>query len=67
MTDLERLDRNDLLVPKQISWRRASALVRPGYATLYPFYDRWLGRLQITDKGRAALGEARVSDAQGER
>lgn len=56
MTEAERLARDGhLLVPKQISWRRAAQLVTLGHATLYPFHERWLGKLSITDLGRAAL------------
>lgn len=44
-----------LLVPKQISWRRAAQLEKRGLATIYPFHQRWLGRLDLTDAGRAAL------------
>jgi hypothetical protein len=47
--------RGPLLVPKQISWRRANTLVKRQWAELYPFHERWLGRLTITDAGRRAI------------
>jgi hypothetical protein len=46
-----------LLVPKQISWRRAAQMEKLGHATIYPFHQRWLGRLDITEAGRNALSE----------
>ncbi len=53
---LQRLRHDgDLLVPRHISWRRAAVLVRHGYATLYPFHQRWLGKLDITPAGRTAI------------
>lgn len=58
LTDTEKrallLD-GHLLVPKQISWRRAAQLEKLGYATIYPFHQRWLGRLDLTEAGRLAL------------
>jgi hypothetical protein len=36
-----------LLVPTQISWRHAQQFVAAGRATLYPFHERWLGRLDF--------------------
>lgn len=44
-----------LLVPTNISWRKAQRLVGAGLATIYPFHQRWQGRLDITDKGRSTL------------
>ena len=40
-----------LYAPKQISWRRAYALQSLGFATVYPFHNRWQGRVRITEKG----------------
>lgn len=44
-----------LLIPKQISWRRAKRIQAAGAGTIYPFHERWLGRIDITPAGRAAL------------
>lgn len=44
-----------MLVPTEISWRRASAIQRRGWGTVYPFHQRWQGRLDITDLGRQEL------------
>lgn len=41
-----------LLVPTQISWRRATRIVKAGLATMYPFHQRWQGRVDITEAGR---------------
>ena len=46
-----------LLVPKQISWRRAAQMEKLGHATIYPFHQRWLGRLDLTELGRTALSQ----------
>ena len=43
------------LVPTEVSWRIAEKMKRLGWATLYPFHERWLGRMEITEAGRAAL------------
>lgn len=45
--------KKSLLVPTDISWRRAHRLVRAGLATIYPFHQRWQGRIDITDLGRS--------------
>jgi len=47
--------RGFLIVPREISWRRADKLVRDGLATIYPFHERWQGRLDLTRAGRSAL------------
>lgn len=51
-----RLQRREVLfVPTQISWRRAQQFVGRGWATLYPFHERWLGRLDVTPLGRSVI------------
>jgi hypothetical protein len=50
LTQLARA--GSLLVPKQLSWRRAAALAKAGLASIYPFHERWLGRADITEAGR---------------
>jgi hypothetical protein len=57
------LERGCLLVPTHISWRRADQLVRIGLCTLYPFHQRWQGRLDLSAAGRDALAPPPV---QGE-
>jgi hypothetical protein len=53
---LRRLGRQGfMLVPTDISWRRAASIERKGWATCYPFHHRWQGKLTITDAGRRAL------------
>jgi hypothetical protein len=44
-----------LLVPRQISWRKAQKVVSRGWATLHPFHERWMGRLELTAAGRAMI------------
>lgn len=61
--------RGSLLVPTQISWRRANRLVVARMATIYPFHERWLGRVDVTERGRAAAhgqDESAVSVADPE-
>jgi hypothetical protein len=41
-----------LLIPQQLSWRRADRIVKAGLATMYPFHRRWQGRIDITEAGR---------------
>lgn len=53
--DLKRLAKNGQLVaPRQLSKVRAQALVKRGWATVYPFHQRWNLRLTITAEGKAA-------------
>ena len=46
-----------LLVPTQISWRKADRLSALGIGTIYPFHQRWLGRIYLTCNGRQHLQE----------
>lgn len=60
-----RLQRDGfLLVPKHISWRRASQMQNAGIGTIYPFHERWLGRFDITPAGRAALAQEGGRDGE---
>lgn len=43
------------LVPVEVSWRIADKMKRFGWVTLDPHYQRWLGRIELTDDGRRAL------------
>jgi hypothetical protein len=56
-----------LLAPVDISWRRAAKLVKNGLATLYPFHNRWQGKVDITEKGRSVASElaAKYASAAG--
>ncbi|CDX26782.1 hypothetical protein MPL3356_60550 [Mesorhizobium plurifarium] len=58
LTEAERrkiLKLGHLLVPTHISWRRATQFMRLGYGAIDPFHQRWQGRLDLTEAGRAAL------------
>lgn len=41
-----------MTAPKQISWKRAQKLKQLGFATIYPFHNRWQGYVEITQAGR---------------
>ncbi|GJE29782.1 hypothetical protein [Methylobacterium organophilum] len=45
----------ECLVPRDLSWRRAEILRARGWASTNPFHQRWLGKLTLTQAGRAAL------------
>ena len=46
----------ECLVPTELSWRRADQLVKASFATINPHHQRWLGKLTLTDSGRARAG-----------